>query len=58
MQTQNHLLVCSKIVSCCQEAYDNIVIEHDDIYGNIEKQLAVTQLYQKILDSVEDLCSV
>ena len=56
-QTQSHLLVCSKIVSSCQEAYDNISIEHNFIYGTIEQQLAVTKLYQKIFESIEDISS-
>ena len=50
IQTQEHLLVCPKILSNCQELYDNIEIEHDYIYGNIEQQLAVTKLYQNILN--------
>ena len=58
IQTQQHLLICPKIISNCQDLYDNISIEHDDIYGNIEQQLAVTRLYQQILDSMEIICSV
>ena len=55
VQSQNHLLFCSKIISSCPEVFDNISIEHDDIYGNVEKQLAVTRLYQKIIDAIEVL---
>ena len=47
IQTQDHLLVCQKIVSNCQELYDNISIEHDNIYGTIQEQLSITKLYQK-----------
>ena len=37
VQTQEHLLVCEKIVENCQELFDNIFVEHDYIYGTIEK---------------------
>ena len=55
MQTQEHLLLCPKIISNCQELFDNVDIEHDDIYGNTEQQLAVTKLYQKIFDTIDTL---
>ena len=58
LQTQDHLLVCPTIVSNCQDLYDNIKIEHDDIYGNLEEQLAVTKLYQKVFDTIEAIISV
>ena len=58
LQTQDHLLVCTTIVSKCQDLYDNIKIEHDDIYGNLEEQLAVTKLYQKVFDTIEAISSV
>ena len=53
LQTQEHLIVCDAMISNCQELYDNVSIEHDHIYGNIEQQLAVTKLYQKIMDKIE-----
>ena len=40
-QTQEHLLQCSTIISKCEDLFDNIDIEHDDIYGNIQQQLEV-----------------
>ena len=53
IQTQEHLLICPKIIDKCPEVFDNIEIEHDDIYGSIKQQLAVTKLYQNILDTIE-----
>ena len=53
IQSQEHLLECPTIISNCQDLFDNIEIEHDDIYGNIQQQLAVTKLYQKVLNTID-----
>ena len=50
VQSQDHLLSCQKIIDHCKELYENINIEHDDIYGNVEKQLNVVRLYHKVLN--------
>ena len=59
IQTQDHLLNCQKIISNCEELFNNIHFEHDDIYGSTKKQLSVAKLYSKVitlenLESSED----
>ena len=34
------------MISNCQELYENIFIEHNNLYGNTEQQLAITKLFQ------------
>ena len=55
IQTQDHLLNWQKIISNCEELFNNINIEHDDIYGSTEKQLAVAKLYSKVMLTLENL---
>ena len=55
VQSQSHLIICDKILENCQDAFENVLIEHDDIYGNIETQLIVTRLYQKVLECYDEL---
>ena len=50
-QTQKHILEdCDYIISNCADVAENITAEHDDIYRDKSKQLAVTRLYSKIED--------
>ena len=57
-QSQNHILFeCSKIISCCPDLFNNVDVEHEDIYGDVIKQLAAVKLISKILRTIEDLDS-
>ena len=55
LQNQDHLLSCQKIIDNCKELYENINIEHDDIFGDTKKQLKVVRLYQKVLEAREKI---
>ena len=50
VQNQEHLLNCQIIVDNCSELFDNINVEHDDIYGHVDKQLSVVKLYKRVLE--------
>ena len=54
-QSQDHLLDCQKLIDNCSELYNNVVVEHDDIFGKVDKQLSVVRLYQKVLEVREKL---
>ena len=55
-QSQTHLLLeCDKVISCCPDLYENIEVEHNDIYGDLHQQLAVVRLFTKVLETVETL---
>ena len=49
-QSQDHLVDYQKLIENYRELYNNVDIEHDDIFGNADKQLSAVRLYQKILD--------
>ena len=55
VQSQDHLLDCQKLIDNCSELYNNVVVEHDDIFGKVDKQLSVVRLYQKVLEVREKL---
>ena len=55
-QTQRHLLEnCEKIMSKSKAIYNNIDIDHDFIYGQIDQQSKVTKLFMEIEKAMEDL---
>ena len=55
-QTQRHLLEdCQPIISACDDITENVVVEHDDIYGTVDQQLKVVRLYAKVLSTREKL---
>ena len=58
-QTQAHLTQCNKIIDNCPQLLDNIDVEYEDIYAEPEKQLKITKLFRKILETrdkiMEDL---
>ena len=53
LQTQRHLLEnCDGIIAECPAVAENIRVEHDDIYGPVEKQKEVVKLYHKIQETI------
>ena len=49
LQTQRHLLEnCDGVIAECPAVAENIRVEHDDIFGPVEKQKEVVKLYHKI----------
>ena len=50
-QTQVHLTQCEKIIEECTMLFNNIDIEYEDIYGPPNKQIKITKLYRKILET-------
>ena len=42
LQTDAHLLDCTKILENCSSLADEV--EYKDIFGNVEKQLKITQI--------------
>ena len=49
IQSDNHLLQCSKIIEECSELIRNNVLAHKQIFSNdVNKQLSITKLYSKV----------
>ena len=58
IQTQRHLLEnCEQIIINSKIISDNILVEHDHIYGNLSQQLDVTKLYIEIQEIREKISS-
>ena len=56
VQTQQHLLEdCAGVIENCPAVADNITVEHDDIFGAVEKQLEVAKLYVLIQETIDNL---
>ena len=56
LQPQRHLLEnCAGIIAKCPAVADNIVVEHDDIFGPVEKQREVVKLYSKIQEAMNSI---
>ena len=52
-QNQSHLLKCDSIIIECQELYDDVEVEHEDIFSKPEKQLKAAKLYQAIFKTID-----
>ena len=55
LQTQEHLLNCSKIIKNCPQLYNNRIIQYSDIFGKVKKQHKAVQLFSEILKIKEKL---
>ena len=56
LQTQRHFLEsCEAIITKSKLISENIDVEHDYIYGNLEKQVKVTKMYVKIQEIRENM---
>ena len=48
-ESQSHQLECITLINRCPELYNDSIINYDDIYSNISKQVRVTKLFDKVL---------
>ena len=56
LQSDSHLLECSKIVGMSSQLRDNISSKYDDIFSkDVIKQLRVTQLYSEVFKAKTSL---
>ena len=53
-QTDAHLLKCTFVKNALSSKVDLINVNHADIYGNIEKQIKVTQVYKEIFKLIDE----
>ena len=48
-ESQSHQLDCITLINRCPKLYNDSIINYDDIYGDINKQLRVTKLFDEVL---------
>ena len=53
--TSQHSLECSILMKNCPELYKDRIVQHDDIYKNMEKQVRAIQLFEKVLEEREKI---
>ena len=49
VESQIHLLNCIEIMRVCPLLSDDLSVEYDDIYGNVNKQLNCVKLFDEVL---------
>ena len=55
-ETTEHILNCLKLIDNCPSLYHDNVVQFQDIYSeDLEKQIRVTKLYEKVLIVREEL---
>ena len=59
IEDQNHLLDCEPLIMSCSFLYDDMIVNHNDIYSsNLKKQLRATKLFQSVWDVWDKLVNV
>ena len=53
--SQYHLLSCEVLLQKCQELYNDVSVEYDDLFSTSEKQLQAVKLFEKVLMTREKL---
>ena len=46
-----HLLECTKMIEICKSLQDDCQTEYMDIFGDIDSQIRVTQIYEDIFQA-------
>ena len=46
---QYHLLQCEYLIQCCKNLAENILVEYEDIYESLEKQIPAAKLLHEVL---------
>ena len=54
-ETQYHLLECEKLIEMCSELYNDEIVNSNDIFGDLPKQIRAAKLYEKVLEVRENL---
>ena len=47
-ESQKHLFECNFLLRNCQDLADNIKVEYEDIFGDIDKQIDAIKLISKM----------
>ena len=48
-ESQSHQLDCITLINSCPDLYNDSIVNYDDIYSDIDKQLRATKLFEKVL---------
>ena len=56
-ETQSHLMECSKILQNCQELYNDVEVDYEDMNKSCSLQLKMVKLFKKALSTREKLLS-
>ena len=54
-ETQHHLLNCIEIMRVCPLLSNDLLVEYDDIYGSLDKQINCVKLFQEVLKARNQL---
>ena len=52
-QSDSHLLDFTKLIQNCSKLANDWEAEHEDIFGDVEKQLRITQIFKEIFNVKE-----
>ena len=52
--SQYHLLECEYLINNCENLANNINVEYEDIFENLEKQILAAKLLHEVLEKRND----
>ena len=57
-ETNQHLLECHVLISQCPELFNDRVVQYEDIFEDVNKQLRAVQLFEKVLEKRKEILEV